>query len=378
MAPLEPWEKVLVEDEFTSTVHGEVLCTTCHEGAQSPNKDEAHINMISDPSAAPNQGCQMCHSTEAETFENSLHSNLNGYWTAIDARSAPEDHQALESMFGNHCSSCHTTCGDCHVSQPNSVGGGLIDGHNVKKTPSMTRNCTACHGSRIGSEYLGKHEDLPGDVHFRQGRMNCVDCHTGMEMHDSTGTCTECHTTPEEAELLNNLDRYSGAQIPSCESCHETVGASGDANPQHLLHQEKLSCQVCHSISYTSCDGCHVAVSEETGNPFFSTEGSYLNFLIGQNSDPNYHRPYEYVPVRHIPVDTESYAFYGENLLSNFDAKPTWEYTTPHNIQRNTPQNESCDACHGNEEIFLTADKVSPEELQANQGVIIDEVPPLK
>ena len=242
----------------------------------------------------------------------------------------------------------------------------------------MTRNCTACHGSRVGAEYLGKHEDMPGDVHFRQGRMNCVDCHTGMDMHDSTNACTECHTTPEEAELLNNMDRYSGAQIPSCESCHEEIGASGDANPQHLLHQEKLSCQVCHSISYTSCDGCHVAVSEDTGNPFFSTEGAYLNFLIGQNPDPNYHRPYEYVPVRHIPVDTESYAFYGEDMLSNFDAKPTWAYATPHNIQRNTPQNESCKACHGNAEIFLTADKVSPEELQANQGVIINEVPPLR
>ncbi|MEI2421919.1 hypothetical protein V6O07_16705, partial [Arthrospira platensis SPKY2] len=55
---------------------------------------------------------------------------------------------------------------------------------------------------------------------------------------------------------------------------------------------------------------------------------------------------------------------------------PTWTYATPHNIQRNTPQTASCNACHGNADIFLTEDKVSPETLQANQPVIVPEVPP--
>ena len=81
------------------------------------------------------------------------------------------------------------------------------------------------------------------------------------------------------------------------------------------------------------------------------------------------------MPVRHIPVDTESYAFYGENLLPNFDTKPTWAYATPHNIQRNTPQNEACTNCHGNPDIFLTLDKVKPEEVNANLNVIVEEIP---
>ncbi len=376
MAPLEPWEKVLVDEGFMDDLHGEVLCTVCHEGNQTAeDKDEAHEDMVSDPSASPNQGCQMCHSSHAETVETSLHTTLDGYWTAIDARSAPENHPQLEEMFGNHCESCHTTCGDCHISQPNSVGGGFIDGHIVKKTPSMTRNCTACHGSRVGNEYLGKHEGINGDVHFRQGRMNCVDCHTGDDLHDSTGACTECHDLTEDADLIKPTNRYAGAQVPACESCHEDIATS---NPQHTLHQEKLSCQVCHSVSYTSCDGCHVATSEESGKPFFSTQGDYLTFFIGKNPIQTYHRPYEYVPVRHIPVDTESYAFYGDSLLPNFDTRPTWAYATPHNIQRITPQNESCESCHGNAEIFLTADKVAPAELEANQSVIVDEVPSLK
>lgn len=377
MAPLEPWEKVLVlQEDFFGDVHGQIDCIFCHSGDQgAQDKDAAHKGLTANPGAGEANICETCHADIEHAFDASLHATQEGYWTALDARSTPENHPALTTMFGNHCASCHTTCGDCHISQPNSVGGGFINGHVVEKTPSMTRNCTACHGSRVGNEYLGKHEDIPGDVHFRTGRMNCVDCHAGADMHDSTATCVECHSTPEEAAMVSSANRYAGAQIPSCESCHASVGANGDANPQHTLHKDKLSCQVCHSVSYTSCDGCHVAISENTGNPFFETQATYMTFFIGRNPSPNYHRPYEFVPVRHIPVDTQSYLFYGDNLLPNFNALPTWAYATPHNIQRKTPQNSSCNNCHGNPEIFLTSDKVAPAEINANQNVIVPQVP---
>jgi thiosulfate/3-mercaptopyruvate sulfurtransferase len=143
----------------------------------------------------------------------------------------------------------------------------------------------------------------------------------------------------------------------------------------HKEHGGDLSCQVCHSISYKSCDGCHVAISETTGNPFFATDGDYLSFKIGRNPLQSYDRPYEFVTLRHVPVAADSFAFYGDNLLPNISALPTWTYTTPHNIQRETPQTESCDACHGNADLFLMIDDVYPEELEANLSVIIDTIP---
>jgi thiosulfate/3-mercaptopyruvate sulfurtransferase len=143
----------------------------------------------------------------------------------------------------------------------------------------------------------------------------------------------------------------------------------------HQEHGGDLSCQVCHSVSYTSCDGCHVQISEETGNPFYATDGSYFTFMIGKNPLESYDRPYAYVTLRHVPVAGDSFAYYGEDLLANFNALPTWTYTTPHNIQLNTPQTESCDACHGNADLFLTIDKVYPEEVEANLPVIADTIP---
>ena len=368
MAPLEPWEKVIVDlDAFAETTHGKQACTDCHDGVQSSNKDIAHEGLTTSPSANPDKYCGGCHEEQTATFPFALHSTQEGYWTAINTRSVPENHPVLEEMFDNHCATCHTTCGECHVSQPQNVGGGLFTGHVFEKTPPMTRSCTACHGSRVGNEFLGKNEGFPGDVHFRQARMNCVKCHEGTELH---GSATDASAM--------DINRYVGMENPKCVDCHPTAEPDGgDGNPMHKAHDGRLSCQVCHSITYTSCDGCHVAVSEKSGNPFFETEATYPTFLIGRNPNPTEERPYEFVPVRHIPVSTTSYQFYGENFLPNFDALPTWVYATPHNIQKNTPQNESCQSCHGSDgSIFLTADKVNEDELTANQNVIVNIAPP--
>jgi thiosulfate/3-mercaptopyruvate sulfurtransferase len=377
VAPLEPWEKVLVNgEEFIVTVHGQIECTECHGGIQDPDKEVAHEGIVGSPSEDPDNFCADCHPKVVAMGENSLHNNLTGYWYAIDARRSPNSHDELSEMFGNHCASCHTTCGDCHVSQPGTVGGGLVDGHLFNATPSMTQNCTACHGSRVGNEYLGKHEDIKADVHFRQGRMSCVDCHTDHEMHGQPAQCQECHPGPETEMVPPPEHRYAGTQTPRCDTCHASVSTGEDGFFMHQMHGSDLACQVCHSEAYTSCDGCHVALSETTGNPFFETDGSYLTFFIGNNPFPSYQRPYKYVPVRHVPISRDSYAYYGDDLLSNFDDLETWKYTTPHNIQRITPQAQSCNACHGNKDIFLTADKVSPDEVEANLGVIVEEIPP--
>ncbi len=362
MAPLEPWEKNIISEEFFGSVHGQAGCSDCHGGQQSEDKETAHTGLIADPSTDSQKLCGACHAEQTAEFPNSLHASLAGYWTVLDARSTPENHPKIEEGFNNHCASCHTTCGDCHIAQPDSVGGGLLNGHMIEKTPPMTRTCTACHGSRVGNEYLGKNEEYPGDVHFRQGRMNCVACHQGVDLHNSQGVD----------------HRYAGEQQPRCENCHAQVGTADDSVAQHAIHAGQLSCQVCHSISYSSCDSCHVAISDTTGQPYRKTAATYFTFLIGLNPRQSEERPYKYVPVRHIPTDPDTFAYYGDNLLSNFDALPTWAYTTPHNIQRNTPQTESCNSCHGNADLFLTADKVKPEELNANQPVIVPEVPAAK
>lgn len=362
MAPLEPWERVLIDGElFQEDVHSRINCTDCHGGQSVEDMNTAHEGMVVSPTADPQATCGTCHETISDAAVNSLHMTLAGYDTAIYERSTPENHPILEEMESYHCDSCHATCGDCHVSQPRSVGGGLVDGHQFNREPSMSQNCTACHGSRVKDEYYGAHEGISSDIHFKQ-RMACNDCHSGDEMHGVNVDATH---------------RYDGPAEPSCESCHTDQIGLDSGILQHEIHgTETMACQVCHSVSYTSCTNCHVERTEDD-IAFFSVEDHSLGFYIGQNAIISNDRPYEYVTVRHVPIDRDSFSFYGENLMSNFDTRPTWAYATPHNIQRNTPQTASCTSCHGNEDVFLTRNDVVADERAANANVIVETVPPM-
>jgi thiosulfate/3-mercaptopyruvate sulfurtransferase len=142
------------------------------------------------------------------------------------------------------------------------------------------------------------------------------------------------------------------------------------------MHDETVACQVCHSAGpYKQCYGCHVG-KDDQGLPYRKLELSELAFKIGLNPLKSDERPWDFVLLRHVPVTRDTFAFYGENLLPDFDAEPTWKYATPHNIQRNTPQNESCNSCHGVQALFLIEEDVAPDELEANRSVIVPEVPP--
>jgi hypothetical protein len=373
LEPMEPWEKVYVDrDRIRETVHGYIPCSDCHGGQQSSVKLVAHDGIVKRPSQNNPNVCSNCHPNVAEMFSDSLHANLQGFKTAVNARSTPENHPALEDMFANNCAGCHTSCGDCHVARPDSVGGGLFAGHRFLRKPPMVESCTACHGSTVGNEFLGAHEGYPPDVHLTNGNMECVDCHSGAQLHGQPANCSECHTSPPGSTIPPRDHRYAGVQSPSCLSCHADITTAESDIPIHQVHGAQLSCQVCHSVAYTNCEGCHLTA---TGYPNFELEDNYLTFVLGLNPQRTFTRPYKYVPLRHIPVTPQMYAAYGENLLPNFDLLPTWTYTTPHNIQRYTFQAAGCNYCHGNEELFLTEDKVHPNEIEANRSVIVPQVP---
>lgn len=336
------------------STHGKIGCVTCHTGhSESEDKDAAHAGLIADPSG---DSCGTCHKEVAELCSTSLHTSLNGYTSILETRGGNlAAGSPLDTALENHCNECHTTCGQCHISRPTQSGGGLVSNHKIKATPSMPYNCIGCHGSRVGDEYLGNNVGISADVHWKKAGMICTVCH-GEVLH---GTGKESAT------------RYDNPDSIQCESCHQNISGS---NMQHQQHLGNLACQVCHSTTYSNCYNCHVAIDDE-GLPYRTSDETEMNFKIGHNPLKSDSRPYEYVLLRHVPVTENTFDYYGDNLLPEFDAEPTWKYTTPHNIQLHTPQNADCSSCHGNEDLFLTEDDVSPEERMANRGVIVSDIP---
>jgi hypothetical protein len=362
LPPLEAWEKVFVGDEFLTSVHNAQNCIGCHGGVGDTfSLDEAHAGVVRDPLESEDTVCGVCHMDAAEVAADSLHQDLGGYYTALGARGADFDDPAMQEAFGNHCSTCHTTCGQCHISRPTSLDGGLIDDHKVKQIASSKDTCEACHGARVSNEYKGKNEGVEASVHYLEAGMACVDCHDIDDLHGD-GT--------------DYAHRYDGEVDPNCLDCHPEVASARGEIEQHDIHLGTVDCTVCHvSGEYKSCYNCHVGV-DQNGLAYLKTDESQMTFKIGRNVLQSEERPWEYVLVRHIPVVADTFAFYGEDLLSTYENAPTWKYATPHNIQRITPQNQSCESCHDDPDLFLMADDVDPDEREANAAVIVDEVPP--
>ncbi len=365
---MAPHEKVFVDPEFLeSDVHGDIGCHECHGGDPSAaDWLEAHKGVERDPSFPdPARACGDCHPDIVEAGLTSLHTTLAPFSRVIDARlggnnkAAPDVHDARE----HHCSACHASCGQCHVSRPSYVEGGLLDGHRFQGTPPMREVCTACHGSRIEKEYLGKNESKPPDVHWRKRFFRCKACHTEDEMH-------------APAEGVEN--RFDAPHAPRCQDCHEEIYATGtDNQEQHLRHRDRVSCQVCHSVAYKTCYNCHFAL-DRYGQKYFKSGHTELDFKIGRNHRQSPRHPEAFVTLRHVPVDQHSFDFYASTPLKDFASTPTWKLATPHNIQRKTPQNISCNACHGNKALFLTDEDLRPEYRDANKSVVIplDQIPP--
>ena len=69
--------------------------------------------------------------------------------------------------------------------------------------------------------------------------------------------------------------------------------------------------------------------------------------------------------------------YYIKNGFPKFDVAPTWKRTSPHNIQRRTWQNATCNNCHGRRELFLSRDNLLEYEIKANYGLTVedDQVP---
>lgn len=383
MPQLAAWEKVHIDaekiDQFLNSTHGKIPCEDCHGGEPEilgENNEEhmnaAHTGLIHEPSSPEyvEETCGFCHANIVDVNKTSMHANLWGEKNFLAERAGVKSYDALppdvKEGYNKDCFKCHTTCGDCHITRPDAVESGFLDNHLFTRTPDRDLNCTACHGSRVGEEYLGQ-RDEQRDVHYIPGAMHCVDCHDATEMHGDG--------TKYEHRFANDL-------VPRCEDCHNTVA---DSNNYHSTHWGDMSCTVCHSQEYKSCNSCHAGEG--------ITEPSYIDFKIGLNPLPE-DRNYKYVTLRHIPISEDTYTNWGLAELDNYTVMPTWKYTVPHNIRRWTVRTEvdSGEACYGachidgtaNREYYLLRDSLEvqfpasgyPGEIEANEPVVVDEALP--
>ncbi len=369
----EPYDRVYMGgagfEEYKTSGHYEIGCVGCHNGTDNTaDKSLAHSgDFIRHPSSAAEDKCGTCHQDVVDNFMTSIH-NGTGQKRKVTMRSGlsgPEDFDQLPQHqiegYNANCATCHGTCGNCHIVRPLAGGGGLANGHKFTKTPDMVTVCIACHSSRGGHAYLGVAAGTEPDVHFSEKDFRCLDCHSGNELH---GDGTEVQ------------QRYAYDKLPECKNCHSD---NGSRNSYHAVHYDDFNCQVCHSQDYNNCGSCHIH-GEGARIP------SYLGFKIAANPIPDIKTGFNFTLVRRTLAAPDNWEKYGVSEYADFEAFPTYNFTTPHNILRWTKRTQvaegsSCSSnCHIrneggqliNKELYLFDENLLDWEKNASAGIKVD------
>lgn len=380
---IEPYDRVFMGgsgyQDFKSDPHGKIPCTACHNGVDdTADKNVAHSgDFLKKPSKDAVNKCGTCHADVASKSVNNIHQGW-GQKSMVCLRAGLDNvpngfdqlSQVMKDGYETNCGKCHATCGDCHINRPKAGGGGLYQGHAFFKTPNMVDHCTTCHTSRGGHAYFGVGVGTVPDVHLTKAGFKCMDCHNKHEIH---------------GDGVMYDQRYKYPELPKCTNCHSNVSGS---NQFHTAHLNTFSCNTCHSQDYNNCGSCHIG-SEEGARIH-----SYQGYKIGMNPIKETKPQFEFTILRRSLMAPDSWQNYGIALLSNFNVKPTYKYTTPHNIIKITSRtgykdstgtwqtNTTCfEGCHiikqtdgtlKNKELYLFDEDCLDWEKPANTGIVVD------
>lgn len=368
---IERYDRVYLGEgfsDFKATAHGKLGCVKCHNGTDgTDDKKVAHSgNFISHPSKAAEEKCASCHAAEVAGAKTNIHNGF-GQMRKVAMRMGHGGAHEFDKLSAEHkkgyeqnCATCHASCGECHVNRPHAGGGGLMAGHKFIKTPDMNNTCITCHKTRGGHAYLGIASGTQPDVHFTKAGYKCINCHDKAELH---------------GDGVKYEHRYKVANAPKCEDCHSNLAAK---NEYHSKHINDFNCQVCHSQPYNNCGSCHIAGAS-------ARIPSYQDFKIALNPIKDA-KNYKLSLVRRTPHAPDSWSVFGVGQMPNFDAFPTWNYTTPHNILRWTATTKVADGascwanCHiqkegdtyRNKNLYLFESDLYDFEKQASKSVTVD------
>jgi thiosulfate/3-mercaptopyruvate sulfurtransferase len=354
---------------YKQSGHYEIGCVGCHNGTgNTADKALAHSgDFISHPSMFMEEKCKSCHQAIVDNFKTSIHQGT-GQKRKVTMRSGldgPEDFDQLPAHqiegYNKNCATCHASCGECHIVRPLIGGGGLAKGHEFTKTPDMINVCVTCHVSRGGHAYLGVASGTQPDVHLTAAGFKCVDCHDGEELHGDGNPVEQ---------------RYAYAQLPKCENCHINMSSK---NTYHNIHIDDFNCQVCHSQVYNNCGSCHIH-GDGARIP------SYLGFKIAENPIPEIKPGFNFTLVRRTLAAPDNWDLYGVPQYANFDAFPTYNYTSPHNLLRwtdrtNVTDGKACfSSCHIrneggvliNKSLYLFQEDLLEWEQNATSAITVD------
>ncbi len=325
----QPVKRLYVDPaQRTQDIHGAFECTVCHGGDTTLDSTAACVGVAhSDPTDPKilKTTCGTCHLDITTRYLTSIHNTFNGIHHSLKDLLGPDEGT---TRFEDTCKKCHTSCSDCHLSDPDRRGllWPRIESHKFVRKPG-SNICASCHNA-TGDTFFGEpgNEAEHGPSVMAEAGMECTDCHVEREVH---GTGTQTLFVMESPK-------------PTCEKCHLdpayrwSTDATAPAAPQfdhdgpaHAIHgTEKVSCVACHTQWYANCWNCHEGRQDRTVYDLFLAN----NPITGQVHT-----------IVHSPASAPDWGTVPPEIGGEWAVKSRHSWGDAH----------TCEKCHTNRDVWV-------------------------
>lgn len=218
------------------TAHESVDCANCHiEHSEFPH-----------PEDATTASCDVCHSQESDQTALGVHGQARqqGNEAAPDCSVCHGGAHEIELPGTTRFRRATVeTCGMCHSEEAEqfqqSVHGALLASGTTREGPT----CTTCHGEH----QIQRPSDLAPAAGVRNVRDTCASCHADVELMSRFGLPTD-RVLSFDASYHGLALRAGSQTVANCGSCHGIHAVLPSSDPASTIHAGNLNqtCGQCH------------------------------------------------------------------------------------------------------------------------------------
>ena len=241
-----------------SSVHGELGCSTCHEGV----KEYPHPKNMRLPN------CATCHDQEVAQVPQSVHGIL-GSEACASCHGKTHEVQAAAKVVPQQCATCHDSAAHGYDTSVHAIA--RKNGNNQAPT------CLSCHGS---PHQIVAADDPKSPIFHTNIPATCATCHSKKPIMESTGfttqqfysyqqsvhgqavangsskaaVCTVCHGAHEILPANNEKSSIFKFNIPNtCAKCHGPIKSEF----MQSVHGQAIAHGISQAPVCTDCHGIH-------------------------------------------------------------------------------------------------------------------------
>ena len=288
------------KDDYLSSAHGEVSCTSCHRaiGNRKHPSKKTNITITSqrEYSLEMNDSCRNCHQTKFKQYQGSVHAAMVAQGstkaplcTDCHSAHAVESMANYQAVTGLPCKNCHE---DIFDSYSESVHGqARTDGNTIRDSHIQSPICADCHkshevtalaiGDTLRSTCIGCHENvillhnqwLP-NAGTHLDIVSCAVCHAPFarrrfDLHLYDNVAGQPVSLPEGDESIQQqiqaMEETDGNIVDTLKSWRANQDGDNEGLPADISIRGRMEVQsgiAAHQIASKSfairtCDSCH-------------------------------------------------------------------------------------------------------------------------